>query len=216
MLSLLFAAGCVPGIPAPAHYSAVGPAPTYDRAMGEATATPISLPPSLAAAYTAPLTEQPFLMPEIQGQVGPTHASVSPALWIVTRPGLDGGHFGARIGGAAGTGDILGVFDFYMPYAGPTLHLQFADRFPNRATFSATLGGELLFPLFPDAFVQPYTDSNGNVVTAIPSPVLWVGADVRGDLPVGDRAWLIVGGGFDFGVSLWPIVTPNVTLGLRF
>lgn len=213
---LMLVAGCVPGIPAPTHYSAIGPAPTYDRPMGEATVTPIALPPSIAAAYTAPLTAQPYLMPEIQGQLGPTHASAAPALWIVTRPGQDGGHFGVRVGGAVGTGDVLGVFDFYMPYAGPTLHVQFADRFANRATFAATLGGELLLPLIVDGLTETYTDSNGNIVGVVPSPVVWVGADVRGDLPVGDHAWLVIGGGFDFGMALWPIVSPNLTLGLRF
>ena len=40
--------------------------------------------------------------------------------------------------------------------------------------------------------------------------------DFRGDLPMGERTYLILGGGFDVGVPLTFIISPNLTVGLRF
>lgn len=218
----LLLSACLPGLPPPGHYAAMNPAPVYSGPTGEVTFTPLSLPPfTLAGAYTAPLVAQPFLMPEVQGSFGFSDASsgyvsLSPALWIVTRPGEVGGHFGLRLGGSIGSGDVLGVYDFYMPYAGPTLHLQYANLGDNGGAFSTTFGGEFLLPFFPDEQSKEGVDDNGTPIAIFPFPVLWVGLDVRGDLPLGERTFLIVGGGFDVGLPLTFIISPNLTVGLRF
>lgn len=222
ILPVAFLSACIPGLPPPGHYAAVNPAPVYSGHSTEVTFTPLSLPPfTLAAAYTSPLTEQPYLMPELQGSFGFTgngggYAAFSPALWFVTRPGLTGGHFGARLGGSIGSGDVLGVYDFYMPYAGPTLHLQYANLGEGGGAFSTTFGAELLLPWFPDKQVEQGTDDNGSPVTLFPFPALWVGVDLRGDLPIGEREFLIVGAGLDVALPLYIFPSPNLTVGLRF
>lgn len=227
ILPVALLSACVPGLPPPGHYAAVNPAAVYGRPTAEVTFTPLSLPPfSLAAAYTAPLTEQPWILPEIQGSFAATgvtdrdtnggYAAVSPALWFVMHPGELGGHFGARLGASVGSGDVLGVYDFYMPYAGPTLHLQYANLADNGGSFAGTFGLELLLPFFPDKQIITYTDSNGTSVTKFPFPVLWVGLDVRGDLPLGERTYLIVGAGIDVATPLYIFISPNLTTGLRF
>ncbi len=218
ILPIAFLSACLPGLPPPGHYAAMNPAPVYGRPTAELTLTPLSLPPfSIAGAYTAPLVAQPFLMPEIQGSFAFAdnnggYGAVSPALWFVTHPGELGGHFGLRLGGSLGSGDLLGLYHFNMPYAGPTLHVQYASLGEDGGAFSTTFGGEMLIPMFPEK--QQFTDADGTLV--FPFAALWIGWDIRGDVPLTDKQFLILGAGVDVALPLYLFISPNLTVGLRF
>ena len=213
LVFLPLAAGCIiPVMPPPTHFEAMNPAPTYTKPTNtEFTVTPLSFPPFVGSAKIT-FMASPIVLPELQGSIGPTFTSTSPGLWIVTRGGQVGGHFGVRIGGALGMGDVLGVSKFAMPYAGANLHLQYAHLSDTGATFAFTFGAEGLVPLFPDTDYD--TEQRDELVILAPIPSVWASLDFRWDIPLGEKRdkYFVIGAGAD--VFFYPF--PNLTLGARF
>lgn len=201
---------CLPGFPAPSHLAAMTPAAGYRGEAVEVTAA-VTFAPSLGASYVVPWKKHPWLLVDGQFQGGATHAQVNPGVWFASRPGQDGGHFGTRLGVIAGTGDILGLFDFVMPYAGGNLVLQYAYTRAPGGIFSVSLSGDAVIPLFEMS--RTYTDSDGTEATAVALPNAYVGLDLRDDIRIGDRTFLVLGIGVDYGVLM---ILPEATVGLRF
>ena len=149
----------------------------------------------------------PVLVGELRGQLGITHAAFTPGLWIRTTPERRNQlHFGTRVGLAAGAGDLTGFRPFRAPWLGPSLHLQLATGWGERGAFSVSLGSEYTVPPIID-----FTDSDGNAVVMIPG--FWSSLDFRVEVPVGEGAALVLGGGAQ---AFYLSPAPFVSIGARF
>jgi len=173
--------------------------------------------PTLTVGHSVPLADVPAVVFDLHGQLGTTHVLAAPGMWLRTRPESHPGfHFGMRLGWAVGTGDLIGFLPFTMPFAGPTLHLQFAHGFERHlGALALTLGGEITWPIAPAAF--PYTDEDeeGATITVLPVPIWYLSADLRWDVALGENVALVLGGGVDFPYTE-AAVLPTGSIGIRF
>ena len=208
---LLLLAGCIPTIAPPAHYAAMGPTVAVDQPEVEVAASCCFLP-ALGVAYDAPLGDGGRLAGQIQGQLGPTHGAVTPALFIRNRDGRT--RYGLRIGATAGMGDIYAL-PYKMPWGGGGLHFGMVTpvgrEHESRFTFAA--GGEVGLPAYFIADDWTVVDDNGNEVIVAPFPNAFVSVDLRYDIATQRDLWFFIGGSLD--VSIYGIPIPAVTLGGR-
>ena len=214
-LLALLASGCfIPAFPPPSSYAPMPPATALQQPSTQVHGS-FGILPTVGGAWYAPMESQPGLVMDIQGQLGLTHLLTNPGLWLRTRPEEHAGpHWGMRMGGVVGSGDIIGFMPFTMPEAGVTTHLQYAHGSPNNAgSFAVTLGGEYLFPVFPDAFVREETDDDGDTYYVIPVPGWYLSVDLRYDFPLGEEHLLFIGGGLDLAYTSTPL--PSLSMGLR-
>jgi len=216
-LAALPAAACIPALPPPSHYAPMSPNAALDGNATEVVAS-VTYFPNLAFTHSRSLEGLPALVFDAQAQLGLTFGSVSPGLWVRSRGGeTTGGHVGARLGVVGGTGDFLGFLPYQMPFAGPTLHLQYASGWGGKRLggVAVTLGAEGAAPLFPEAIEIDDDDVDDDVdVTAIPVYVVYGSLDLRLDIPAGDKVAIVLGGGVD--VAMWGYFLPTGTLGVRF
>ncbi len=198
------AAGCII-VPPHSHMQPVSAVSVDDEAR---TDIGLSLGSTLNASLsrTIPLGT-PVFVPELRGQLGPSHAAFTPGLWIRT-PGEKRNelHLGSRIGLAAGSGDLIGFRRFIAPWVGPSLHLQLASGWGERGAFSFSVGGEYTWP------IQGSFDVDGDDVV-IMIPGFWLSADLRVEVPIGSGAALVLGGGVQ---ALYMEPAPFVSLGAKF
>ncbi|MCB9796443.1 MAG: hypothetical protein H6741_27420 [Alphaproteobacteria bacterium] len=211
----LLLAGCLPALPPPAHYTPDAPVSADVEPAVEAGVY-LGVLPTAGGGLSYPLPKAPAIVLEGRGQVGLTHAAVSPGVWWRTRPEEHAGHhLGVRVGGVVGAGDFLGVAAFRMPYVGGTLGGQYVYGMPRPklGSFSASLSVEVLAPILVESGI-PSTDANGQEYLALPLPVGYGGLDLRWDIPLADRValWL----GFSADVGVYGYLLPGASLGARW
>jgi hypothetical protein len=210
-LSLLLLTGCLPTIAPPAHYAAMGPTVAVEEPEIEVAASCCFLP-AVGMAYDTPLGEGGRLAGQLQGQLGPTHGSVTPALFIRNREGHT--RYGLRIGATAGMGDIYAL-PYKMPWGGGGLHfvLSTATGRDERSRFTFATGAEVSWPAYFYDENWVVTDDNGQQVVILPLPNAFISLDLRYDIATSRKLWFFIGGGVD--VSIYGFPVPALTLGGR-
>ena len=216
-LTALFALGCVPALPPPAHYAPDAPV-AADTAPAAEVGVYGGVLPTVGGGYTYPLPQQPAFALEGRGQVGISHAAISPGIWWRSHPEEHAGHHvGVRLGLAAGSGDVIAFVPYRMPYGGGGLAIQYAYGLPRSplGAVSATLSADGLVPLhYLLQQTIPTTDANGEEILAAPLPSVYGGLNLRWDLPATERLAIWLGASID--VSMWGYFLPGASMGARW
>lgn len=214
MMVTSLCAGCV-AMPPPAHFVPIGPLSAAEPGVQTVeVGAAVGAAQVLGATYVHPFRRASGLVCDAGAQVGFTSALATAGITLRTGgQRVEGGHFGVRIGGVAGLGDIDGLSDFRLPFAGPELTLQGGAGFGDGlGAFTVNLGAQALQPLSRAEYT--YATTGGELSTAPAAPGYFLSADARVDVPIGARTAFVVGGGFDLALGV--SVLPRGAVAVRF
>lgn len=111
---------------------------------------------------------------------------LSPGVLVHTGRQHRGLHFGGRVGGMVGTGDLLGFYPYIFAYAGVDARLQLAYGWGERGAWGLTAGAATSFNLGDHELLLPW--------------IVYPSVTTRVDVPLG-RASLLIALGWHYQIA---------------